>query len=103
MQGLPVSAAAAISKGDVENADISTAERELLIFAELVTRRANQTTAGDVQKLRNAGWSDEEIAEAVYVIAMFAFFNRVADAFGLQDPGFGQVSPAETDSDGESP
>ena len=26
---------------------------------------------------------DAQIAEAVYITALFAFFNRVADAFGL--------------------
>jgi alkylhydroperoxidase family enzyme len=36
-----------------------------------------------VQKLREVGWKEEQIAEAVYVTAMFAFFNRVADAFGI--------------------
>ena len=30
--------------------------------------------------------SDEQIAEAVYITALFAFFNRVADAFGLDNP-----------------
>ena len=33
--------------------------------------------------LRDHGWSEDQIAEAVYIIAMFAFFNRVADAFGI--------------------
>ena len=32
-------------------------------------------------------------ALAVYVTALFAFFNRVADAFGLEDPGYRQVPP----------
>lgn len=36
--------------------------------------------ADDVQKLRDYGWSDYQIAEAVYIIARFAFFNRVASA-----------------------
>jgi alkylhydroperoxidase family enzyme len=36
-----------------------------------------------VQRLRDAGWTEDQIAEAVYVTAMFAFFNRVADAFGV--------------------
>lgn len=40
-------------------------------------------TADDVQKLRDAGWKEEQIAEAVYITALFAFFNRVADAFGV--------------------
>jgi alkylhydroperoxidase family enzyme len=49
-----------------------------------------------VQKLRNAGWSEEQISEAVYVIAMFAFFNRVADAFGVPSQNYlyaGKVTP----------
>ena len=35
-----------------------------------------------------AGHGRREIAEAVYITALFAFFNRVADAFGLEEPGY---------------
>ena len=38
--------------------------------------------------LRDAGWTEPQIAEAVYVTAMFAFFNRVADAFGISPQGY---------------
>lgn len=31
-------------------------------------------------------WTDPQIAECVYVTALFAFFNRVADAFGIDGP-----------------
>lgn len=50
---------------------------------EKVTRAAYKTTHADVQELRDAGWSEDQIAEAVYITALFAFFNRVADAFGV--------------------
>jgi alkylhydroperoxidase family enzyme len=49
-----------------------------------------------VQKLRDAGWSEDQIAEAVYVTAMFAFFNRVADAFGVPPQDYlstGKMTP----------
>ena len=52
-------------------------------YTKLVTDAAYRTTGDDVQKLRDAGWMEEQISEAVYIIAMFAFFNRVADAFGV--------------------
>jgi alkylhydroperoxidase family enzyme len=55
----------------------------LLDYVKKVTLDAARTTRADVQKLRDAGWSEDQIAEAVYVTAMFAFFNRVADAFGV--------------------
>jgi len=46
--------------------------------------------------LRAAGWTEDQIAEAVYVIAMFAFFNRVADAFGIPSQNYlstGHLTP----------
>jgi alkylhydroperoxidase family enzyme len=52
-------------------------------YAKLITDAAYRSTAEDVQKLRNVGWNEDQIAEAVYIIAMFAFFNRIADAFGI--------------------
>ena len=52
-------------------------------YARLITEAAYRSTGDDVQKLRDQGWSEDQISEAVYIIAMFAFFNRVADAFGV--------------------
>jgi alkylhydroperoxidase family enzyme len=52
-------------------------------YVELVTQGAYRSTVEDVQKLRDAGWSENQISEAVYITALFAFFNRVADAFGV--------------------
>ena len=53
-----------------------------------VTEAAYKTTPEDVQRLRDAGWTEPQIGEAVYVTAMFAFFNRVADAFGISPQGY---------------
>jgi alkylhydroperoxidase family enzyme len=54
-----------------------------MVYVELITKDAARSTQADVQKLRDAGWKDDQIAEAVYITALFAFFNRVADAFGV--------------------
>ena len=53
-----------------------------------MTKHAYRTTDEDVERLRQVGWTDPQIAEAVYITALFAFFNRVADAFGLEDPNY---------------
>jgi alkylhydroperoxidase family enzyme len=87
---------AAILEGKLDEAGLTAAERALLDYVELVTNRASQTTADDVQKLRDAGWSEDQIAEAVYVTAMFGFFNRVADAFGVPSQDYltlGRLTP----------
>jgi alkylhydroperoxidase family enzyme len=73
----------AISEGKLDEAGLTPAERSLMEYVELITRAAYRSTAEDVQKLRDAGWKEEQIAEAVYIASLFAFFNRVADAFGI--------------------
>ena len=88
VQGADEEIVQALAKGDLAGAPVTEAERALLRFAELVTRAAHQTRPGDTNRLRGLGWSDEQIAEAVYIIAMFAFFNRVADAFGIEPMGY---------------
>jgi uncharacterized peroxidase-related enzyme len=73
----------ALVEGKIDEADLSAAERALLDYVGKVTEAAYRTTAEDVDKLREHGWTEPQIAEAVYITAMFAFFNRVADAFGI--------------------
>jgi alkylhydroperoxidase family enzyme len=74
----------ALAKGDLDGAGLSAAEHGLLQYVSKVTEAAYRTTHEDVQKLRDLGWTEPQIAEAVYITAMFAFFNRVADAFGIE-------------------
>lgn len=83
-------------KGKLDEAGLSAAERALLDYAKLITEAAYKSTAADVQRLRDAGWTENQLAEAVYVIAMFAFFNRVADAFGIPSQNYlttGRLTP----------
>jgi len=75
-------------EGKVESAGLTPAERAMLDYAKLITEAAPHSTAEDVQKLRDLGWKEDQIAEAVYVISMFAFFNRVADAFGVPSQNY---------------
>ena len=49
-------------------------------------RHAYRVTDEQVQGLRDAGWSDEQIAEAAYDAALFNLFVRLADTFGIEPP-----------------
>jgi alkylhydroperoxidase family enzyme len=65
-------------------------------YVKLITEASHRSTAEDVQKLLNLGWEENQIAEAVYITAMFAFFNRVADAFGILPQNYleiGKLTP----------
>lgn len=78
----------AVAAGRLDEAELSPAERALLEYVKKVTEAAYRTTPEDVQRLRDHGWTEPQIAEAVYITATFAFFNRVADAFGIPPQGY---------------
>jgi alkylhydroperoxidase family enzyme len=48
--------------------------------------------------LRAAGWSDAAILEAVEVIGFFNYYNRLADALGVEpEPEWKSASSAGSD------
>jgi len=86
----------AILEGKLDEAGLTPAERALMDYVKLITEAAARSTTEDVQKLRDTEWTEDQISEAVYIIAMFAFFNRVADAFGVPSQNYlitGKLTP----------
>jgi alkylhydroperoxidase family enzyme len=79
-------AAQAFRDGNLDAAPVTPAERLLLEFVGTVTRHAYRVTDEQVQGLREAGWTEAQIAEAVYEAALFALFVRLADAFDIHPP-----------------
>lgn len=73
----------AIATGQLDRAKLSPKERALLDYVEVLTLRPAQITDSHVNGLRKLGWTDEEIFEASFTTSLFAFFNRMADAYGL--------------------
>lgn len=88
-----------LAVADASTADVDLQHRELLDFARLLTERPAETADADVQRLRDVGWNDDQIAEAVYTVSLFAFFNRLADAFGLDGEDFRLNHPEATDAE----
>ena len=91
--------ASALQQTDLESAQVSDSERALLDFARLLTEEPWKTADQNIEGLREHGWTDAQIAEAVYVIALFAFFNRVADAFGLQAADYAKILGDRSEND----
>ncbi len=96
MQGGTDEVIEALRRNDLKSAALAPQERALMDYVRLLTVTPWKVTGSDAQRLRDAGWTDPQMAEAVYIIAMFAFFNRVADAFGLEDPGYFETKPSES-------
>lgn len=76
----------ALREGDLDATGLAAPERLLMEFAGTIARAAYEVTDEQVQALRDAGWSDEQIAEAAYVAALFSLFVRLADTFGIEPP-----------------
>ena len=78
--------AEALRAGDLDAAELDRPHRLLLDFVETITRHAYRVSDAQVQGLRDAGWTDEQVAEAAYVAALFNLFTRLADTFGIEPP-----------------
>jgi uncharacterized peroxidase-related enzyme len=64
------------------HAPLDPKERAMLDFAALLTEQSHRSRPEDVEALREAGWSDEEVMDIAQVAAMFNFTNRLASGLG---------------------
>lgn len=91
----------ALSTVDVEHAPVNEKERILLRFVRKVSCDSYKVSAADVSSLRDGGWNDQQIGEAIHLTALFACFNRVANAFGLSSQGLLDLRNDVTPLEGE--
>jgi uncharacterized peroxidase-related enzyme len=73
----------ALSTANLEVVSLSQKERRMLDFVGKVTIESYKISSEDIGLMKGVGWDQQEIAEAVHITALFACFNRVANAFGL--------------------
>ena len=74
----------AIAK-DFHHAGLEEKEVVMMEYAQKVVREASTTTPEDFDKLRKAGWSDEDILSITLAAAARSFASKVFDALGA-DP-----------------
>jgi uncharacterized peroxidase-related enzyme len=82
-----------IGQGNPDKAVLTPKERVLLAYVKVLTLEPAKVRDADVEALRKAGWTDEQIFEASFVTSMFAFYNRMADAYGLDYNPRGWMPP----------
>ena len=77
----------------LEEGNFSEKDRALLDYVKVLTLEPAKTSDALVERMRKVGWKDDEIFEASFITALFAFFNRMADAYGLDYPEQGWFPP----------
>jgi uncharacterized peroxidase-related enzyme len=70
---------------DWRTAGLDASTVALLSHAEKLTRTPSECSAADIEGLREAGWSDRGITDAVQVCAYFNYINRIAEGLGVDD------------------
>ena len=84
----------AVALNDLSKITLNDKDKALLAFVRILTVEPWMTRDAHVVRMRKAGWTDPEIFEAAFIASLFAFFNRMADAYGLDYPMGGWLPPA---------
>ena len=74
---------------DHANAPISDKEKALFDFIEKINRESPSITREDLDHLRELGWTDDALYDAITVCALFNFYNKWIDATGVSDMAAG--------------
>ena len=78
---------------DFRNAGLDNQQIEMLAYTEQIMRNASQITDADIQRLRNVGFTDLNIADIALAASFRSFMSRYFDAVGAR------VEPEFLDSD----
>jgi uncharacterized peroxidase-related enzyme len=73
----------AIARGDAPPS-LSPAEVEMLAFGRLVARDASSVTRGDVERLKQHGFTDAEVFDIAATAAGRAFFSKLVESLGVE-------------------
>jgi uncharacterized peroxidase-related enzyme len=75
-------------QNDYRTAGVEAKEVALLDYAVKLTRSPSEMKEEDIFRLRQHGFTDEQIVDAVHCIAYFNFINRVLDGLGVDPDPF---------------
>lgn len=83
----------AVGTNNFENVNLDPKDKALIKFVKLLTLMPASSKDDDVQAMRDAGFTDEQIWEVCVEIGIFSFLNRMSDAYGLDYPSGGWFPP----------
>ena len=70
-------------KRDYTKLDLPPSERAMLDYAVKLTVAPSTVSEDDIETLRAHGFDDRDILDIVYVICLYNFNDRMADATGI--------------------
>ena len=74
--------------GDWQSAPLTEADFALCRFASKLPHHQHDMSPTDLDELRQHGFSDVAIHDAVQIIGYFNYITRIADALGVEPEDF---------------
>lgn len=68
---------------DYRQADLTVPERALCDFAVRLTLAPASMSEADIRRLKDNGFSEEQITITTQVVSYFNYINRIADGLGV--------------------
>lgn len=74
-------------KSDPANAPLEPQDKAMIDFALKLTREPSTVKRGDLELLKQRGFSEEQVVDIVLITCNFNFMDRLADGLGVElDP-----------------
>ncbi|MEM9385598.1 MAG: peroxidase-related enzyme [Pseudomonadota bacterium] len=70
---------------DIDTAPIEDRLKPLLRYTEKLTRAPSTVVQSDVDAIIAAGWDDNDFHYVVMICALFNFFNRLIEGYGVEN------------------
>ncbi len=68
---------------DLDSSDVSDKMKALLRYLEKLNNLPNKLVQADLDRLLEAGWSEEAVFEAIEVTGLFNMMNRIVEGSGV--------------------
>ena len=69
---------------DIESAPVDANFKPLLLYVKKLTLSPSKMVRSDADAVRAAGWSDDQLHDAIAVCALHNFYNRWVDGCGVE-------------------
>ena len=67
---------------DIKNSNFTDKEKALLTLAEQITLQPS-TAHKSIGPAIDAGWSNDDVAQAIFIVSYYNMLNRISEAFAL--------------------
>lgn len=71
---------------DIETAPVDARMKPLFSLAKKLTKQPARMIQADIDRIIEAGWSEDTAGDVVVLVAMFNFANRLLDGHGVKAP-----------------